>query len=175
MNTIMSVINGQTVACTQAVIEKRYPATGEVIAKIPPATLAMLDEAVRHAKAAQVCEDGYFLSPAILIGCNDDMVCVVDEIFGSVMSVLRFKDEVEAISRANATEFDLGAGILTQNLSRAHRVADQLQSGNIWINSYNLIPPGFPFGGSKQSGFGREGSVYGLGAYTEVNAIYVQL
>ena len=64
MNTIMSVINGQTVASTQAVIEKRYPATGEV--KIPPATLAMLDEAVRHAKA-QGCEDGYFLSPAILI------------------------------------------------------------------------------------------------------------
>ena len=93
MNTIMSVINGQTVASTRAVIEKRYPATGEVIAKIQPATSAMLDEA-------------------------------------------------EAITRANSTEFGLGAGIITQNISRAHRVADQLQAGNIWINSYNLIPPG---------------------------------
>ena len=118
----------------------------------------------------QGCEDGYFLSPAILIGCSDDMDCVVDEIFGPVMSVLRFADEAEAITRANSTEFGLGAGILTQNISRAHRVADQLQAGNIWINSYNLIPPGLPFGGSKQSGFGREGSAYALEAYTEVKA-----
>ena len=126
MNTIMSVINGLTVASTQAVIEKRYPATGEVIAEIQPATSAMLDEA-------------------------------------------------EAIARANATEFGLGIGILTQNLSHAHRVADQLQSENIWINSYNLIPPGLPFGESKQSGFGHEGSVYALEINTEVKATYVQL
>ena len=123
----------------------------------------------------QGCEDGYFLSPAVLIGCTDDMDCVIDEIFGPVMSVLRFVDEAEAIVRANATEFGLGAGILTQNISRAHRVADKLQAGNIWINSYNLIPPGLPFGGSKQSGFGREGSAYALEAYTEVKATYVQL
>ncbi len=123
----------------------------------------------------QGCEDGYFLSPAILTGCSDDMDCVVSEIFGPVMSVLSFADEAEAVARANATEFGLGAGILTQDISRAHRVADQLQAGNIWINSYNLIPPGLPFGGSKQSGFGREGSVYALEAYTEVKATYVQI
>ena len=121
------------------------------------------------------CEDGYFLSPAILTGCSDDMDCVINEIFGPVMSVLRFADETEAIARANLTEFGLGAGILTQDISRAHRVADQLQAGNVWINSYNMIPPGLPFGGSKQSGFGREGSVYALEAYTEVKATYVQL
>lgn len=123
----------------------------------------------------QGCEEGYYLSPAILTDCTDDMTCVREEIFGPVMSVLSFVDEVEAIARANATEFGLGAGIITKDISRAHRVADQLQAGNIWINSYNLIPPGLPFGGSKQSGFGREGSMYALESYTEVKATYVQL
>lgn len=121
------------------------------------------------------CEGGYFLSPAILADCRDEMACVREEIFGPVMSVLTFADEADAVARANNTEFGLGAGILTRDISRAHRVADQLQAGNIWINSYNLIPPGLPFGGSKQSGFGREGSVYALEAYTEVKATYVQL
>ena len=121
------------------------------------------------------CEGGYFISPTILDNCTDDMACIREEIFGPVMSVLRFSDEQDAIARANDTEFGLGAGIITSDLSRAHRVADQLQAGNVWINSYNLIPPGLPFGGSKQSGFGREGSVYALEAYTEVKATYVQL
>ena len=121
------------------------------------------------------CADGYFVSPTILGNCTDDMACVKDEIFGPVMSVLTFADEQEAITRANDTAFGLGAGIITGDLSRAHRVADQLQAGNVWINSYNMIPPGLPFGGSKQSGFGREGSVYALEAYTEVKATYVQL
>ena len=127
----------------------------------------------------QVCpkelEGGYFIEPTILRDCTDDMDCVREEIFGPVMSVLTFTDEAEAVRRANDTPFGLGAGIMTRDLSRAHRVADQLQAGNIWINSYNLIPPGLPFGGSKQSGFGREGSIYAMEAYTEVKAVYVQL
>jgi betaine-aldehyde dehydrogenase len=127
----------------------------------------------------QVCpkelEGGYFIEPTILRDCTDDMDCVREEIFGPVMSVLTFADEAEAVRRANDTPFGLGAGIMTRDLSRAHRVADQLQAGNIWINSYNLIPPGLPFGGSKQSGFGREGSIYAMEAYTEVKAVYVQL
>jgi betaine-aldehyde dehydrogenase len=120
-------------------------------------------------------EGGYFIEPTILRDCTDDMDCVREEIFGPVMSVLTFADETEAVRRANDTPFGLGAGIMTRDLSRAHRVADQLQAGNIWINSYNLIPPGLPFGGSKQSGFGREGSIYAMEAYTEVKAVYVQL
>jgi betaine-aldehyde dehydrogenase len=120
-------------------------------------------------------EGGYFIEPTILRDCTDDMDCVREEIFGPVMSVLTFTDEAEAVRRANDTPFGLGAGIMTRDLSRAHRVADQLQAGNIWINSYNLIPPGLPFGGSKQSGFGREGSIYAMEAYTEVKAVYIQL
>ena len=120
-------------------------------------------------------ETGYYIQPAILTDCHDDMACVRNEIFGPVMSVLRFADEAEAIARANDTQYGLGAGIITENLSRAHRVADHLQAGNVWINSYNLTPPGLPFGGSKQSGIGREGSIYALEAYTEVKATFIQL
>ena len=120
-------------------------------------------------------QGGFFIEPTILTGCHDEMDCVREEIFGPVMSVLTFTSEEEAVSRANNTPFGLGAGIMTKDISRAHRLADMLEAGNIWVNSYNLIPPGLPFGGSKQSGFGREGSIYALEAYTEVKAVYIQL
>ena len=121
------------------------------------------------------CETGYFMQPTILDNCHDEMRCVRDEIFGPVMSILRFDDEDDAVRRANDTAYGLGAGIITRDLSRAHRLAARLEAGNIWVNSYNIIPPGLPFGGSKQSGFGREGSVFALEAYTEVKATYIQL
>jgi len=120
-------------------------------------------------------QGGFFIEPTILTGCHDEMDCVREEIFGPVMSVLTFASEEEAVRRANNTPFGLGAGIMTKDISRAHRLADALEAGNIWVNSYNLIPPGLPFGGSKQSGFGREGSIYALEAYTEVKAVYIQL
>ena len=91
------------------------------------------------------------------------------------MSVLTFSDEDDAIRRANATEFGLGAGVMTRDLTRAHRVAGALQSGNVWVNTYNLLPPGLPFGGVKQSGFGRENSTYSLDAYSEIKTTYIQL
>ena len=70
-----------------------------------------------------------------------------EEIFGPVMSVLTFDDEQDATERANSSEFGLGAGVMTADLSRAHRVADALISGNVWVNSCNILPPGLPFGG----------------------------
>jgi betaine-aldehyde dehydrogenase len=103
------------------------------------------------------------------------MRVVREEIFGPVMSVLTFSDEADAIRRANATEFGLGAGVMTRDLTRAHRVARALQSGNVWVNTYNLLPPGLPFGGVKQSGFGRENSAYSLDAYSEIKTTYIQL
>lgn len=120
-------------------------------------------------------ESGYFMEPTILTQCRDDMRVVREEIFGPVMSVLTFSDEQEAITRANATQFGLGAGLITRDLSRAHRVAGQLESGNVWVNTYNLLPPGLPFGGIKQSGFGRENSAYSLDAYSEIKTTYIQL
>jgi len=120
-------------------------------------------------------ESGYFMEPTILTQCRDDMRVVREEIFGPVMSVLTFSDEHEAITRANATQFGLGAGLITRDLTRAHRVAGQLESGNVWVNTYNLLPPGLPFGGIKQSGFGRENSAYSLDAYSEIKTTYIQL
>jgi len=119
------------------------------------------------------CEGGFFISPAIFTDCKDDMRIVKEEIFGPVMAVLSFRSEEEVIKRANNTQFGLGAGIMTSDLSRAHRVADKLDAGNIWINSYNLIPPDWPFGGVKQSGFGRESSVFALESYSQVKATYI--
>ena len=115
------------------------------------------------------------MEPTVLTDCRDDMRHVREEIFGPVMSVLTFTDEDEAIARANATSFGLGAGLITTDLARAHRVADQLESGNVWVNTYNILPPGLPFGGVKQSGFGRENSTYSLEAYSEIKATYIQL
>jgi len=120
-------------------------------------------------------EQGYYMRPTILSDCTDEMAVVREEIFGPVMSVLIFDDEEEAIARANATHFGLGAGLFTRDLSRAHRVADQLEAGNVWINTYNLIPPDMPFGGVKQSGFGRESSHYAFEAYSDVRATYIAL
>ena len=128
-----------------------------------------------HRVHPQGFEDGYFMEPTILTQCRDDMRVVREEIFGPVMSVLTFADEAEAIARANATDFGLGAGLMRRDLARGHRVAAKLESGNVWINTYNLLPPGLPFGGVKHSGFGRENSHYSLDAYSEVKTTNVQL
>ena len=120
-------------------------------------------------------ENGYFMEPTILTNCTDSMRVTREEIFGPVMSVLIFDDEQDAIERANSTEFGLGAGVMTTDLSRAHRVADALISGNVWVNSFNILPPGLPFGGAKHSCFGRENSIYTMDAYSEVRSVHSTL
>ena len=141
---------------------------------------------IGHAEGAQIAtggkqihpqgfENGYFMEPTILTNCTDSMRVTREEIFGPVMSVLIFDDEQDAIERANSTEFGLGAGVMTTDLSRAHRVADALISGNVWVNSFNILPPGLPFGGAKHSGFGRENSIYTLDAYSEVKSVHITL
>ena len=118
---------------------------------------------------------GNFMRPAIFDACADGMRVVREEVFGPVMSVLSFKDEAEVIARANDTPFGLAAGLMTQNLQRAHRVAAALEAGIVWINSYNLTPVAMPFGGSKQSGIGRENGLAALEFYTERKSVYVNL
>ena len=120
-------------------------------------------------------EGGYFMEPTILADCHDEMTIVREEIFGPVMSVLVFDTEDEVIARANATRFGLGAGLFTRDLARAHRVAGCLEAGNVWVNTYNLIPPDMPFGGVKDSGFGRESSAYAFESYSEIKATYIAL
>ncbi len=89
--------------------------------------------------------------------------------------MLPFADEEEVVARANDTPFGLAAGVMTRDLSRAHRVAAALEAGVVWINSYNLTPVAMPFGGSKQSGIGRENGLAALDFYSERKSVYVNL
>jgi betaine-aldehyde dehydrogenase len=118
---------------------------------------------------------GCFMSPAIFDGCRDDMTIVREEVFGPLLSILPFEDEAEVVARANDTPFGLAAGVMTRDLARAHRVAAALQAGIVWINSYNLTPVAMPFGGSKQSGIGRENGLAALDFYSERKSVYVNL
>ncbi|WP_026618591.1 betaine-aldehyde dehydrogenase [Ensifer sp. WSM1721] len=120
-----------------------------------------------------VSGEGTYVQPTVFAEVTDEMTIAREEIFGPVMCVLDFDNEAEVVARANATEFGLSAGVFTADLTRAHRVADQLEAGTLWINTYNLCPVEIPFGGSKQSGFGRENSVAALNHYTELKTVYV--
>jgi betaine-aldehyde dehydrogenase len=118
---------------------------------------------------------GNFVRPAVFSECTDDMSIVRDEIFGPVMSVLRFRDEDEVVTRANATRFGLAAGVFTRDLARAHRVAARLEAGICWINNYNVTPVEMPFGGIKESGFGHENGQAAIEHYTQLKSVYVEL
>jgi acyl-CoA reductase-like NAD-dependent aldehyde dehydrogenase len=98
-----------------------------------------------------------------------------EEIFGPVAVLIPFKDETDAILQGNDTTYGLGAGIWTRDISRAHKVARALRAGSVWINCYGLIDPISPFGGYKQSGFGRELGPQSIDLYTQVKSVYVKL
>ena len=122
-----------------------------------------------------VSAEGTYIQPTVFADVTDEMTIAREEIFGPVMCVLDFDHEDEVIERANGTEFGLSAGVFTSDLTRAHRVADRLEAGTLWINTYNLAPVEVPFGGSKQSGFGRENSLAALNHYTELKSVYVAM
>jgi betaine-aldehyde dehydrogenase len=119
--------------------------------------------------------DGFFVEPTIFADCEDDMEHVTDEIFGPVMSVLRFDEESEVINRANNTNFGLAAGVFTQDINRAHRVINKLQAGICWINSWGDSPAEMPVGGYKHSGLGRENGPETLKQYTQVKSVFIRL
>jgi len=118
---------------------------------------------------------GCFVEPAVFVDCRDDMQIVREEIFGPVMSVLRFETEEEVVQRANATPFGLAAGVFTRDLARGHRVIARLDAGVCWINNYNITPVEVPFGGFKQSGIGHENGQAAVEHYTRVKSVYVEL
>lgn len=118
---------------------------------------------------------GAYVQATIFTDCEDDMTIVKEEIFGPVMSILTFDDENEVIRRANDTEYGLAAGIVTENLSRAHRVIHQLSAGICWINTWGESPAQMPVGGYKQSGVGRENGITTLEHYTQLKSIQVEL
>ena len=119
--------------------------------------------------------NGYFVEPTIFTDCTDDMCIVREEIFGPVMSILKFSDEEEVIQRANDSRYGLAAAVFTRDISRAHRVIHQIHAGICWINSYGASPVEMPVGGYKLSGIGRENGVETLNQYTQLKAVYVGL
>jgi betaine-aldehyde dehydrogenase len=118
---------------------------------------------------------GQYVAPTVFTGCHDNMRIVREEIFGPVMSILVFDDEDEAIARANRTAYGLAAGVVTENLSRAHRVIHRLEAGICWINTWGESPAEMPVGGYKQSGVGRENGITTLEHYTRIKSVQVEL
>ena len=125
--------------------------------------------------AGEACLRGAYVEPTVFTDCHDGMTIVREEIFGPVMSLLVFDDEDEVIARANATDFGLSAGVVTENLGRAHRVIHRIQAGICWLNSWGESPAQMPVGGHKQSGIGHENGLATLALYTRLKSVQVEL
>ena len=120
-------------------------------------------------------EKGAFMQPTILADVNNSMRVACEEIFGPVAVVVKFHDENEVINMANDSEYGLGGAVWTKDINRALRVARAIETGRMWINTYNELPAGAPFGGYKKSGIGRETHKLILNAYTQKKNIYISL
>jgi len=116
-------------------------------------------------------DKGYFVKPTVLVNTNDNMKVVKEEIFGPVVTATPFSDMNEIVSRANDTVYGLAAGVWTRDVKKAHAVASKLKAGTVWINCYNVFDAALPFGGYKQSGWGREMGHEVLKNYTEVKSV----
>jgi aldehyde dehydrogenase (NAD+) len=118
---------------------------------------------------------GYFVEAAVFDQVRPDMTIAREEIFGPVLATLSFDDVDEAIALGNQTIYGLAAGVWTRDVKKAHKVAHGLKAGTVWVNTYNRYDPTAPFGGYKQSGFGRDLGVHALEGYTQVKSIWIDL
>jgi aldehyde dehydrogenase (NAD+) len=145
------------------------------------AILARIDEARRS--GAQIVAGGggadigagLFVRPTVIAGVRNEMTVAQEEIFGPVVVVIPFEDDDEAVAIANDSRFGLAAGVWTADLSRAHRVAGRLQAGQVWVNSYRVQAAQAPFGGIKQSGYGRERGTEAIQEYMRLKNTMVDL
>lgn len=118
---------------------------------------------------------GYFIEPTVFVDVKDDMQIAREEIFGPVMSIIKFDDLNDVVRRANRTTYGLAAAVWTRDIGKAHAIANRVRAGTVWVNCYDVFDPGAPFGGFKQSGIGRELGEYGLQQYTELKTVTVKL
>jgi acyl-CoA reductase-like NAD-dependent aldehyde dehydrogenase len=118
---------------------------------------------------------GYFVEPTLFSDVKNDMRIAREEIFGPVGAAIPFKDETDAVFQGNNTDYGLSAAVWTKDVSRAHKIARSLKAGTVWINCYNQLDPISPFGGYKQSGFGRELGKYAIDLYTQIKSVWMKL
>src|SRR6202167_2001672 len=116
-------------------------------------------------------DKGYFVKPTVLVNTNDKMKVVREEIFGPVVTAIPFRDVDDLVAKANDSPYGLAAGVWTKGITKAHRIASQLRAGTVWINCYNVFDAALPFGGYKQSGWGREMGHEVLNLYTQVKSV----
>jgi aldehyde dehydrogenase (NAD+) len=117
---------------------------------------------------------GYFVSPTVFANVQDNMRIAQEEIFGPVISAIKFTDMDELIRRANATTFGLGSGVWTRDVAKAHHVSKALRAGSVWVNCYQAMDPAVPFGGYKMSGYGRESGKQHVEEYLNVKAVWIK-
>ncbi|MGA3230522.1 MAG: aldehyde dehydrogenase family protein, partial [Candidatus Binatus sp.] len=120
-------------------------------------------------------EAGYFIQPTVFTGVNNQMKIAREEIFGPVASAIPFKDEADVVFQSNDTTYGLAAGVWTKDINRALTIARKLKAGTVWINTYSVLDPISPFGGYKQSGFGRELGKYAIDLYTQIKSVYARI
>jgi acyl-CoA reductase-like NAD-dependent aldehyde dehydrogenase len=118
---------------------------------------------------------GYYIQPTIFDRVSNQMRIAREEIFGPVLATIPFRDLDDLIAQANDSIYGLAAGVWTRDIKKAHYIAKKLKAGTVWINTYNIYDPASPFGGYKQSGFGRELGMHALEHYTQVKSIWVDI
>jgi acyl-CoA reductase-like NAD-dependent aldehyde dehydrogenase len=157
---------------------------GPVVSKAQLETVMSYIEAGKNAGAQLVAGGqradvgngkGYYVEPTIFDGVNNTMKIAQEEIFGPVLSVIPFTSVEEGIAQGNQTSYGLAAAVWTRDVSKALKAAKAIRAGTVWVNAYNLFDAALPFGGFKESGFGREMGSVGLDNYTEVKTVWVDL
>jgi aldehyde dehydrogenase (NAD+) len=133
------------------------------------------DEGAEMLTGGAHTDKGYFVEPTVFADVDDKMSIAKEEIFGPVVAAMPFEDLDEVIERANNTDYGLAAGLWTENVKNAHYVANRIKAGTVWVNCYNVFDAASPFGGYKQSGFGREMGSYALNNYSEVKSVWINL
>ena len=119
------------------------------------------------------CGRGWFIEPTIFGDVSNKMRIAQEEVFGPVLSIIRFKDEEEAIKIANDSKFGLGAGVWTSDIGRAFRMSEKIQSGTVWVNTYRAVSYMAPFGGFKESGLGRENGIEAIQSYLQTKCVWI--
>jgi acyl-CoA reductase-like NAD-dependent aldehyde dehydrogenase len=157
---------------------------GAIVSKDQMETVLSYIEAGKSEGAKLVCGGeradigtgkGYFVKPTIFDDVDPDMRISREEIFGPVLATIRFKDAADAVAKGNATVYGLAAAVWTRDVSKAHRIARAIKAGTVWVNTYNLYDPALPFGGFKESGFGRDQGRDALEKYTQTKSVWVNL